>query len=155
MPTSYRVVASPAWLRATLGGEASRLSDPADLGAHRCVLIDLAGHRSEWRWRKRGTSGAKGPSGKVRVAGDVRCSSALAVRRCALDGVGPALLADWLIGDDLASGSLVDLCPCHELGATEFDAGAWLVYPSREWLPGKTRAMIDFLKAHVEGATSA
>ena len=65
---------------------------------------------------------------------------------------GPALLADWLIADDLASGRLVDLFPEHEAAATDFDTAAWLVYPSRAYLPRKTRAAIDFLRDHVPRA---
>ena len=73
-------------------------------------------------------------------------SGALAVRRACLDGLGPALLADWLVGDDLAADRLVDLFPEYEVTATRFDTAAWLLYPSRQFLPRKTRATIDFLR---------
>jgi DNA-binding transcriptional LysR family regulator len=30
--------------------------------------------------------------------------------------------------------------------ATEFETAAWLLYPSRKFVPAKTRAVIDFLR---------
>ncbi|WP_265519816.1 hypothetical protein [Nitratireductor luteus] len=41
------------------------------------------------------------------------------------------------------------LQPCidgRSVTATTFDTAAWLVYPSRSYLPEKVRAMIDFLR---------
>jgi len=142
MSSRYRAVASPGWVGAIAASEALRT--PADLSRHDCVLIDLAGHRSEWHWRD-----ASDPTDELRsvpVDGSLRCSSALGVRGCALRGLGPALLADWLIDDDVAAGRLVDLFPSYAITATDFDTAAWIVYPSREWLPAKVRAMIDFLE---------
>ncbi|MEO1505835.1 MAG: LysR substrate-binding domain-containing protein, partial [Pseudomonadota bacterium] len=61
-------------------------------------------------------------------------------------GLGPVLLADWLVGLDLAEGRLVELFPDYDCAATEFDTGAWALYPSRSFLPRKVRVMIDFLR---------
>lgn len=61
-------------------------------------------------------------------------------------GVGTALLGDWLVEDDLARGDLVDLFPHYDVTATEFETAAWLLYPSRRFLPAKTRLVIDFLR---------
>ena len=87
----------------------------------------------------------------VPVTGDLVISGALALRQAARDGHGPALLADWLIAPDLSSGRLVDLFPHHRVTATSFDTAAWLLYPSRAFLPAKVRATIDFLCAHLRG----
>lgn len=78
--------------------------------------------------------------------GDLVLSPAGALRDAALDGLGPALLPDWLVGRDVAEGRLVHCLAAWEVTATSFDTAAWLVYPSRSYLPGKTRAMIDFLR---------
>ena len=68
------------------------------------------------------------------------------MHRAALDGLGPALLSDWLIGPDLMSGRLVDLFPDHEVTGTDFDSGVWLLYASRAYMPLKVRAVVNFLK---------
>ena len=51
-----------------------------------------------------------------------------------------------LVGRDIADGRLVNLVPDYECTATEFDTGAWALYPSRSFLPRKVRAMIGFLR---------
>jgi len=86
---------------------------------------------------------------EVPVAGDIIISSVLGLRKAALQGLGPVLLADWLIRDHLGDGRLVDLFPDHAVTATTFDTGAWALYPSRAFLAHKVRVAIDFLHQHL------
>jgi len=85
----------------------------------------------------------------VPVDGPVVVSSVLALREAARAGLGPALLADWLIGGDLARGVLADLFPQHRVAATHFDTSAWLLYPSRAHLPARVRAVIGLLRSAI------
>lgn len=132
--TRYRVVASPIW--------ASRheLVRPEDLADTPCLRFSLPEFRFRWLFRRNGIVT------EVPVGGSLVASSALVLRQAALDGLGPALLADWMVARDLASGELVDLFPEHDAAATSFDTAAWLLYPSREQLPRKLRLTIDFLR---------
>jgi DNA-binding transcriptional LysR family regulator len=139
MDTRYHVVASPAYLAA-----ATPLRRPADLSAHRCLLFSLRAYRERWLFRDRA-----GAIEAVPVAGDVTMSPSGALLDAALDGVGPALLPNWLVGEALAAGRLVDPFPAYRATATTFDTAAWLVYPSRAFLPRKVRVAIDFLKARI------
>lgn len=41
--------------------------------------------------------------------------------------------------------------PDYECAPTDFDTAAWLVYPSRDYIPLKLRAFIDFLRQTVTG----
>ncbi len=141
--TRYRVCASPGYLSGR-----PRIRRPEDLSGHPCIRYTLPGFDGEWRFRSR-RRGTRAREARVSVSGPLRSSSALAVRSLALQGSGPALLADWLIREDLADGRLVDLFPSHEVAATDFETSAWLVYPSRSFLPQKTRVMIDFLKSRM------
>lgn len=136
--TRYRVVAAPEWLAA------HPLAVPADLAACEALRFTLAGFRDRWIFRDGG-----GAEEVVPVGGRLLISSALGLREAALAGMGPALLADWMIADDLASGRLVDCFPAHDVAATDFDTGVWAIYPSRNFLPGKVRAMLDFLRAEL------
>ena len=138
MTTRYRVCATPGYLTS-----APPLADPDALPLHRCVLFTLPGFR-HWRFRDQ-----SGRLTEIAVTGDVASSSALAVREAVRAGLGPALLADWMIRDDLAAGRLVDVFPDWDVTATTFDTAAWGLYPSRLYLPAKVRAAIDFLKAHL------
>ena len=137
--THYRVCASPGYL--------ARITPPllpGDLTACRCVLFALPEFRSRWLFRD-----AAGSVTEVPVDGDLVISNALAVRDCALAGLGPALLPHWLIDGDIAAGHLVDLFPTYQVAATSFDTAAWLLYPSRSFLPNKVRVAIDFLTARL------
>ena len=137
LDTRYRVVASPDYL-ARRGTPAA----PDALPEHDCIVFPFAGFRSCWRFR--GADG--GGADAVEVPDTLVISSALAIRRAALDGHGLALLADWLIGADVAAGGLVDVFPDREASAKDFDTAAWVLYPSREHLPAKVGAFVDFVR---------
>ncbi|SDR39467.1 transcriptional regulator, LysR family [Rhizobiales bacterium GAS191] len=142
--TRYRVCASPAHI-AREGVPAA----PADLARRDCLLFTLPEFRSRWLFRRDGVVA------EIPVRGSLVISTALALSSAARDGLGPALLADWLIGDDLERGDLVDLFPQHDVTATTFDTAAWLLYPSRQYLPRKVRAVIDFLRSHLARRVAA
>jgi DNA-binding transcriptional LysR family regulator len=135
--TQYRVVASPAYVQ-----KHRALKAPTDLSGHSCVLLALEGFRNEWQCMD-----AKGNVERVNVRGDVSVSSPLVQWQCARDGLGPALLANWLCDEAIAQGELIDLFPHHRVTATRFDTAVWLLYPSRSYVPQKVRAAVDFLKA--------
>lgn len=139
----YRVVAAPAWLAAR--GQA--LTEPAALSDCGCLCFPLAGFRDRWRFSRIQHDPGQ-PSAGVTVAIHPRliATNGLALRECALAGLGPALLPDWLIDADLAAGTLVDLFADHEVSASDAPSGAWLVYPSRSYVPAKVRVFIDFLR---------
>jgi DNA-binding transcriptional LysR family regulator len=136
MTTRYRVVASPAYLAA-----APPLQTPDDLVRHRLLLFTIRPFRTRWLFRDR--DGTR----EVPVEGDITISPAGAIREAALAGLGVALLPNYLTDPEIAAGRLTRCLGAWEVTATSFDTGAWLVYPSRSFLPLKTRVMIDFLSA--------
>jgi DNA-binding transcriptional LysR family regulator len=141
MDTRYHVCASPDYLQ-----REGALPAPEDLAQRDCLLFALPGFRSRWLFRD-----VAGAAIEIPVKGGITVSGALALRRLALDGAGPALLADWLVGPAIASGRLIDLFPDHRVTATSFETAVWLLYPSRSFLPLKVRAMIDFLRSQLSG----
>jgi DNA-binding transcriptional LysR family regulator len=138
-PVRFRVCASPAYLQQH--GSPRR---PADLAQCDCLRFPLPGYRTQWSFRD-----PQGTTESVAVGGWLVMSTALALHRGALDGLGPALLGDWLIDADLAAGRLVDLFPDHEVTATNFDSAVWLLYASREHVPRRVRAFVDFMKGRL------
>lgn len=134
--TGYHVVAAPDWCAA------HPLDSPAALAGLAVLRFTLPGFRDRWRFRD-----AIGAVTTVPVDGPLLFSNALGIRAAALAGLGPALLADWMIRADLAAGRLVDCLPGWRATATSFDTGAWAIYPSRSFLPAKVRVMVDFLRA--------
>ena len=136
MDTHYRVCAAPEFL-----AKAPALNQPASLSNHSCVLFTLVEFRSRWLFRDASNNIAEVPD-----HGDVVISNALAVRECAIMGLGPALLPNWLIDEDLREGCLVDVFPKFQVAATTSETGVWALYPSRSFLPTKVRVAIDFLR---------
>ena len=139
MDTHWRVVASPGYIAAH-----PRLAQPSDVGRHRCVLFNLRPYRTRWTFRSRA-----GRLEDVAVEGDFVLAPIGAIHDAAVAGLGPALLPDWLIDEDIAAGRLVDAFPNHAVTATAFDTAAWLVYPNRTFLPNKVRVVIDFLRERI------
>ena len=142
-PTRFRVCASPAYLK-----RHGRPRRPADLSNCNCLRFALPGYRTEWSFRESG-----GRTEGVRVGGWLVASTALTLHRAALDGLGVALLANWLVQPEFEAGHLVDLFPDREVTATNFDGAVWLLYVSREHLPQRVRAVVNFLKAALDGPT--
>jgi DNA-binding transcriptional LysR family regulator len=138
LKTHYRVVASPAWLALRGAPPAT----PLELKGCDCLTFSMPGFRERWLFRPRDG----GANFAVNVKPRVLMTNGLALREVTLGGLGPSLLPDWLVGDDLAAGRLVDLFPRHDVAAVDTPTGAWLMYPSRSYVPHKVRAFIDFVR---------
>lgn len=136
MPTIYRVCASLQYLQ-----HHGQPQTPHDIKHHHCLLFPLAGFRSRWIFKD-----SSGKMSEIPVHGRTIISNAIALQHCAIAGMGLALLPNWLIHDDLNSGTLVNLFPTYDVTATDFSTAAWLVYPSRAYVPLKVRVLIDFLQ---------
>ncbi|WP_414552015.1 LysR family transcriptional regulator [Anabaena sp. CCY 0017] len=139
MPTCYFVCASPQYLKRW--GQPKK---PSDVGQHNCLLFPLAIFSSKWIFRDK-----NGIKSETSVRGNTIISSGLALQQCAIAGMGLALLPNWLIHKDLQTGKLVNVFPNYEVTATDFNTAAWLVYPSRAYVPLKVRVFIDFLKQNI------
>lgn len=137
--TRYVVCATPGYLTS-----APTLAAPSDLRAHRCLRFALPDYRVRWMFSRDGAVET------VEVDGDLVGSNALTLRDCVREGLGPALLPDWLVAGDLVAGTLVDCLPEYQAAATSFDTAAWLLYPSRILLPNKVRVTVDFLRRNAQ-----
>jgi DNA-binding transcriptional LysR family regulator len=137
--THYLVCASPAYLAKHPIGKS-----PADLVGHNCVALSFGDFRKQWTFKDR-----EGEVMRVKVNCNTSISTGLGVLDCAIAGLGPALLSNWITEPELRAGRLVDLFPHHRATATNFETGAWLLYPSRQFLPRRVRAAVDFFKEHL------
>jgi DNA-binding transcriptional LysR family regulator len=141
MQTRYFVCASSQYLK-----QSGYPQFPNDIENHNCLLFPLGGFRSKWKFRN-----ADQQESEVVIRGDTIISNAIALQQCAIAGMGLALLPNWLIGDDLRNGTLINVFPSYDVTATDFSTAAWLVYPSRAYVPLKVRVFIDFLKQVISG----
>ncbi len=132
----YRICASPAYLK-----KHGSVRHPQDLVSHDCLMMRSGGTDTVWIARD-----AAGNVEEIPVSGDIVISSVMALRKCALDGLGPVMLIDWMVREDLRTGQLIELLPDYEVSGAHARTSAWLIYPSARYLPLKTRVTIDFLK---------
>ncbi|MFM0154968.1 LysR family transcriptional regulator [Paraburkholderia sediminicola] len=137
---SYKLCASPGYLI-----RHGAIRKPSDLIDHRCVLFGHPHPQSNWL-----VHCSSGAIENVSVPAAMTASNGLAQRELALAGVGPALMPTWLSASNIASGQLVDILPDYTITPGDFEGAAWLLYPSRTFLPAKTRAIVDFLLSRTQ-----
>ncbi len=130
--TSTRMVlcASPAYI--ALHGAPSH---PADLARHAVIAYSYWSTKDEWHF-----DGPLGPA-SVKTLPAIHTNSGDTCRVAALAHQGVIMQPSFLVGDDLAAGTLVELMPqfrCMELGV-------YAVYPTRKHVSPKVRVLIDFL----------
>ena len=106
-----------------------------ELAQHDVVSYTYGAFRDEWTF--------DGPDGEVKVKVSPRlfANNGDTCRAAALRGRGVILQPDFLIGDDLRSGALVEILPAFRTP----DLGVYAIYASRRHLPLKLRYLVDFL----------
>jgi DNA-binding transcriptional LysR family regulator len=132
----YVVCASPEYLR-----KRGRPKTPHDLERHECLRYPIPGYSARWRFRK-----GDGDIFEIPILGRLVANNGAALVQSAAAGMGIILLPRWFMADELRKGSLVELFPDYRATASEFDVAAWMLYPSRSYLPQKVRVFADFLK---------
>lgn len=132
----YMVAASPEYLR-----RRGRPKTPAELEHHECLRYPVPGYGARWRFRAE-----TGLITEVSVHGRVVAANGVALRQCAVAGMGLIMLPRWNLADELRRGTLVAVLPEYQATMSEFDTAAWMLYPSRSYLPLKVRVFADYLK---------
>jgi len=108
---------------------------PGELAGHSTIAYTYLGTKDEWHF--------DGPQGKVSVRTQpcFHTNNGDTCRAAALAHQGVVMQPVFLIGEDLAAGTLVELMP--EFRGAEL--GIYAVYPTRKHLSPKVRVLIEFL----------
>ncbi len=144
MSTRYAVCASPDYFK-----QQKQLHHPEDITQHNCLLFPFPEFRSHWIFRN-----SQREIIKIPVKGRIVISNAIGIQQCAIARMGLALLPHWLINKDLESGTLIKVLPSYGVTATDFQTSAWLVYPSRSYIPLKVKVFMDFFKKNMANICS-
>jgi DNA-binding transcriptional LysR family regulator len=108
---------------------------PRDLLQHDCLHYNVISEREEWTF-----GGTEGDETIVLKA--VFCSNnGDVLAEAALQGLGIALLPDFIVADALADGRLVRVLEGRERSPLTLS----VLYPSRQHVPAKTRLFIDHM----------
>ena len=86
---------------------------------------------------------------RVTVAGPLRINDLDAQLLAVEQGLGVALLPDWLVAQKIKRQELVHWLPDWHVQATQVPASLWLVYPPKRTVSSKVRCFIDFMVEHV------
>ena len=134
-PCRRVLVASPVYL-----SERGVPAEPSDLAGHQRVGYALEA-AAGWRLREAGSG--SGGSATWLPPERHRADNGEMVRALVRAGGGVALLPTFLVGDDLADGSLVELLP----GRLDADLTIHALTPHRRFLSAKVRLLLEHLRA--------
>ena len=127
-PIKTHVVAGPDYL-----DRHGRPRHPAELGEHRCLTY---ANNETWRF-----SGPGKAEASVRPAGPLRANSGDAMLPALRAGLGVGLLPDFIVGADLAAGTLEEILADW----TAPPIALHLVTPPSPLRPARVEALIAFL----------
>ena len=134
------VAASPAYLEAH--GTPRR---PQDLAEHRWIALTLLRSPLTWAF-----TGRDGRSVSVRVAPAASTNSTASLRAFMREGIGIAVLPDYMLAADIAAGRLARLLPAWRLP----QGGVHAVYPNARHTSAKVRVFVDFLRSRLSPGES-
>ena len=109
--------------------------EPADLLQHDCLHYNLISEREEWTFG--------GPDGNevISTRGTLCSNNGEVLREAAIAGLGVAHLPDFIVADAIADGRLVRVLAGRERTPLTLFA----LYPSRHFVPAKTRLFIEYV----------
>lgn len=136
--TRMVLCASPGYLR-----EHGTPQHPAELASHTVLSYSLLATGDQWEF-----AGPQGPVA-VTVKPVLRTNSGDTCIAAARKDKGIVFQPSFMVGADLQSGALQELMPHYR--SLEF--GIYAVYPTRQHVSPKVRAMIDFLVQAMRGAS--
>lgn len=124
------VCASPAYLE-RFGAP----NTPADLASHNCLRLSTSSAFNHWRFRT--------PRGEetIEARGRLVTDNVEALYHYALQGGGIARLSSFMVKSAIDDGRLMTVLDAFETDRQQIH----LVYPHRKHLPGKVKALVEFL----------
>lgn len=128
--TRRLLVASPPYLK-----QHGAPKSPSDLASHTCLLYSEVSAGAIWVFRR------ENEEYRAQVRGRFAANNSEALLHMAKAGFGIALLASWLVGDDVRRKRLVELLPEYQAPLAPIHA---LMAPGRHIHP-RVRAFVDFL----------
>lgn len=116
---------------------------PEDLSHHRILSYSLLSSGDHWLFTSNKDTKHQV---SVRITPVMRTNNGDTCRAAALQDLGIVLQPDFLIGEDIQAGRLIELMPAWRAG----ELGVFAVYPSRRYLSAKVRLLVEYLAEHLQ-----
>lgn len=120
------LVASPSYLKSH-----PSIHTPLDLNEHQCLVAI----NPKWRFND------QGKLLEIKVSGRWRSNHPQAIVNACIAGIGLAYLAEDIAHPYVQQGRLVYVLPQYQIK----DNASWLVYPRKDFIPYRVKALIEFL----------
>lgn len=130
----YHLAASPDYLRKN-----GTPQKPDDLNHHKCLVYRGSSGPNRWLVRQPGREWVHYPVSPLMLS-----NNAETLLIAALGGMGIVLFPDWLIGERLQSGELVELLPAMETSIKTEPQNIAAIYPNARHPPLNVRTVIDY-----------
>jgi DNA-binding transcriptional LysR family regulator len=134
------LVASPVYLARNEPVDA-----PQALLAHECLRFDYGTASQRWQFT------VAGKAQQVAVRGRLQSNNADVLREAALAGQGVALLADWLVRDDVAGGRLLRLLEPYDISPGSASGAINVLYLPNQRGSRRVAAFVEFLRELLAG----
>ncbi|WP_416637679.1 LysR substrate-binding domain-containing protein [Pseudomonas sp. OHS18] len=134
------LVASPVYL-----ARSEPVDAPQALLAHECLRFDYGTASQRWQFT------AAGEAQQVAVRGRLQSNNADVLREAALAGQGVALLADWLVRDDVAGGRLLRLLEPYDISPGSASGAISVLYLPNQRGSRRVAAFVEFLRELLAG----
>ena len=134
------VVAAPQYL-----AKAGIPQHPEDLASHRWVALTVLRSPLSWTFSHPSSGEAS-----VRMVSTLRTDSAAAMRALLLAGAGVSVVSHLHVRGELDSGALIQMLPAWTLP----DGGLYAVLPPGKFIPARSKALVDFMRARISSERS-
>lgn len=124
------ICAAPAYL-----GKHGKPQTPADLSNHECLIYTDNDPPDEWTFERDGERIVQ------RVRGSVKANNGDLLRALAVAGQGIIFQPAFIVGNEIASGKLVQILREFE----PMSRIAFAIYPSSRFIPAKVRALTEII----------
>lgn len=146
--------ASPAYL-----AERGTPRHPADLLEHDCLQFSFADNRRTWRLRRNDAVGdvkaEHMPIEDIAVNSVVQANNGELLRQASIAGLGIAMLAQWLVRDDLRAGRLVQVLDGYDVNPGSMDVAMYALYQANRRGSRKIHAFVELLSEHLAKVDAA
>jgi len=141
-PIQFIICASPDYIE-----KHGKPTKPEEVSKHNCLIFPRVGHSNNWLFKDDNQEVYE-----VQIRSRCTITNSKAIKQCAVLGMGLALLPDWLVNNDIRGGILERLYDDYSVTATDYNSGIYILYPSKEYMPFKTRLFIEHLQKNIQSA---